>query len=74
MQDAPRLAGVHHLKLPVTDLARSLEWYQTRLGYRVQIEFVEQGQLMGYGLEQTKRGADAGPAAQPRKSHGGRGL
>jgi catechol-2,3-dioxygenase len=48
--DAPALAGVHHLKLPVTDLARSREWYRTRLGYQVQIEFIEQGQLMGYGL------------------------
>ena len=24
----PALAGVHHLKLPVTDLARSREWYR----------------------------------------------
>ena len=28
------LAGVHHVKLPVTDLARSRKWYQSRLGYR----------------------------------------
>ena len=48
--DAPVLAGIHHLKLPVTDLARSLEWYRSRLGYQVQIEFVEQGTLMGCGL------------------------
>jgi hypothetical protein len=27
----PALAGVHHLKLPVTDLARSREWYRSRL-------------------------------------------
>jgi hypothetical protein len=26
MQDAPQRAGVHHVKLPVTDLARSREW------------------------------------------------
>ena len=43
--DAPVLAGIHHLKLPVTDLARSLEWYSSRLGYQVQVEFVEQGTL-----------------------------
>jgi catechol 2,3-dioxygenase-like lactoylglutathione lyase family enzyme len=47
--DAPVLAGIHHLKLPVTDLARSLEWYRSRLGYQVQVEFVEQGTLMGVG-------------------------
>ena len=33
MQAAPRLAGIHHMKLPVTDLARSREWYRTRPGY-----------------------------------------
>jgi catechol-2,3-dioxygenase len=43
VSDAPALAGVHHLKLPVTDLARSLEWYRSRLGYEVQVEFVENG-------------------------------
>ena len=48
--DAPVLAGIHHLKLPVTDLARSLEWYRSRLGYQVQVEFIEQGTLMGYAL------------------------
>jgi len=48
--DTPVLAGIHHLKLPVTDLARSLEWYRSRLGYQVQVEFIEQGTLMGYAL------------------------
>jgi len=50
VSDVPARAGVHHLKLPVTDLARSREWYHSRLRYQVQIEFVEQGQLMGYEL------------------------
>jgi hypothetical protein len=40
VSEAPALAGVHHLKLPVTDLARSLVWYRGRLGYDVEIEFV----------------------------------
>jgi len=65
MQDAPQLAGVHQLKLPVTDLARSREWYQTRLGYRVQIEFVEQGQLIGYGLEHPN-GSTRNEPGRPR--------
>ena len=50
MQNAPTLAGVHHLKLPVRDLARSRQWYRSRLGYEVTVEFVEQGKLMGYVL------------------------
>ena len=36
--DASALAGIHHFKLPVTDLAQSLEWYRSRLGYDVQAE------------------------------------
>jgi catechol 2,3-dioxygenase-like lactoylglutathione lyase family enzyme len=47
---APLLAGVHHVKLPVRDLARSRDWYASRLGFEVAVEFVEKGLLMGYGL------------------------
>jgi catechol 2,3-dioxygenase-like lactoylglutathione lyase family enzyme len=56
MPDVPALAGIHHVKLPVTDLARSREWYESRLGYQVQIEFVEQGTLMGYALATRTEG------------------
>lgn len=52
----PTLAGVHHLKLPVSVLARSIEWYRTRLGYAVAIEFYEQGVLMGVALNHTGGG------------------
>jgi catechol 2,3-dioxygenase-like lactoylglutathione lyase family enzyme len=54
----PKLAGIHHLKLPVRDLDRSLAWYESRLGYVKQIEFVEQGTLMGVAM----RHPDGGPA------------
>src|SRR5258706_13902933 len=63
--DMPPLAGIHHLKLPVTDLARSREWYQSRLGYQVQIEFVEQGRLMGYALTHPNGGPPLGPQPNP---------
>lgn len=56
MTTIPRLDGVHHLKLPVRDLQRSAEWYRTRLGYEVEIEFVEQGVLMGYALRHPNGG------------------
>jgi catechol 2,3-dioxygenase-like lactoylglutathione lyase family enzyme len=55
-QEAPALAGVHHLKLPVTDLARSVGWYRSRLGYDVELEFVEQGTLMGCVLRHPNGG------------------
>ena len=56
MATAPRLAGVHHLKLPVSDLERSRRWYESRLGYRVAIEFVEDGGLMGVALAHPNGG------------------
>lgn len=45
--EAPRLDGVHHLKLPVSDLDRSRAWYESRLGYRVSTEFAEHGKVTG---------------------------
>lgn len=35
----PSIAGVHHIKLPVTDLRRSQHWYESVLGLRIQSEF-----------------------------------
>jgi catechol 2,3-dioxygenase-like lactoylglutathione lyase family enzyme len=34
-----KIEGLHHLKLPVRDLARSREWYERVLGLRVEREF-----------------------------------
>jgi catechol 2,3-dioxygenase-like lactoylglutathione lyase family enzyme len=65
---APILAGIHHLKLPVTDLARSLDWYRSRLGYQVQVEFVEQGTLMGVGLAHPAGGPDLGLRLDPDRA------
>ncbi len=55
---APRLAGVHHLKLPVADLLRSRQWYESRLGYEVVQEFLEEGVLMGLVMAHP----DGGPS------------
>jgi catechol 2,3-dioxygenase-like lactoylglutathione lyase family enzyme len=56
VSDAPVLAGIHHLKLPVTDLARSRDWYHSRLGYQMVAEFVEQEKLMGYSMAHPNGG------------------
>jgi catechol 2,3-dioxygenase-like lactoylglutathione lyase family enzyme len=74
MTDAPALAGIHHLKLPVTDLTRSAEWYRSRLGYRVLIEFVEQGKLMGYGLEHPHGGPPLGLRLDPARARAAAGF
>jgi catechol 2,3-dioxygenase-like lactoylglutathione lyase family enzyme len=53
---APTLDGVHHLKLPVSDLDRSIAWYVEHLGYEVQTRFVEQGVLMGVSMSHPNGG------------------
>lgn len=44
------ISGIHHVKLPVSDVSRSRDWYVRVLGYESEIEFVEQGVLRGVGL------------------------
>ena len=44
------LSGFHHIKLPVSEVARSRDWYTGVLGFTTDIEFVEDGVLMGVGL------------------------
>ena len=44
------LRGFHHVKLPASDIDRSIEWYERVLGLRVYMEFVEEGVLMGVAV------------------------
>jgi len=45
--DAPILAGIHHVKLPVADLEHTRAWYESRLGYRPAIRFTKHGRATG---------------------------
>src|SRR4029077_571768 len=72
--DAPALAGIHHLKLPVTDLARSLEWYRSRLGYQGRVEILEQGTRMGVGLAHRAGGPDLGLRLDPERARAAAGF
>jgi len=45
------LIGIHHIKLPVSDVARSRAWYQRVLGFETTIEFVEEGVVNGLALQ-----------------------
>ena len=74
MPDAPALAGVHHLKLPVTDLARSLDWYRSRLGYDVEAEFVEKGQLMGCAMAHPNGGPALALRLDPERARAAAGF
>src|SRR5579864_9349746 len=72
--EAPALAGVHHLKLPVADLTRSRAWYHSRLGYELQAEFVEQGQLMGLALAHPNGGPRLALRLDPERARAAAGF
>jgi catechol 2,3-dioxygenase-like lactoylglutathione lyase family enzyme len=63
--DAPELDGVHHVKLPVSDLNRSRAWYASRLGYQAGTEFVENGTVMGVVMAHPNGGPDLGLRLDP---------
>ena len=44
------VAGIHHIKLPVSDVARSREWYERVLRFETDIEFVEDGEVRGVAI------------------------
>lgn len=44
------ISGIHHVKLPVSDIARSREWYHRVLGFDVLIEFKDDDALVGLAL------------------------
>ena len=68
--EAPLLDGIHHVKIPVSDLERSREWYESRLGYRVDVEFTEGGRLMGLALSHPNGGPDLALRLDPERSAG----
>ncbi len=74
VSEVPALAGVHHLKLPVTDLARSREWYHSRLGYELKAEIVEQGRLMGLALGHPRGGPRLALRLDPDRARAAAGF
>ena len=62
------LTGIHHLKLPVRDLKRSVAWYERTVGYRRAIEFVEAGQLMSIGMRHPNGGPDLAVRLDPARA------
>lgn len=71
---APRLAGVHHLKLPVADLERSRQWYASRLGYEPVQEFHEGGILKGIVMEHPNGGPSFALRHDPERAKAAAGF
>ena len=47
----PDLGPIHHVKIPVSDVRASSQWYRRVLGLDVAIEFTEDGELRGVALK-----------------------
>ena len=47
----PDLAPIHHVKIPVSDVRASTQWYLRVLGFEVAIEFTEDDELRGVALK-----------------------
>lgn len=71
---APELDGIHHVKLPVRDLQRSIEWYGSRLGYRTSIEFVERGELKGVAMRHPNGGPELALRHDPKRAAAAAGF
>ena len=74
MPDVPLLDGIHHLKLPVSDLDRSQAWYQHRLGYVVMQDFTEDGVRMGVALTHPNGGPDVALRVDPERARAAAGF
>jgi len=70
----PTLAGVHHLKLPVSDLERSIRWYATRLGYQVVMEFHVHGRRTGVTMTHPDGGPMLGLMLDPERAEATAGF
>jgi catechol 2,3-dioxygenase-like lactoylglutathione lyase family enzyme len=60
--------GIHHVKLPVTEVTRSRDWYQRVLGLDQDLEFVEDGVLMGAILRDPEGRVCLGLRCEPERA------
>ena len=70
----PQMEGINHDKLPVRDLARSRAWYESRLGYRAAMEFVERGELRGVAMRHPNGGPEFALRLDPARADAAAGF
>jgi len=70
----PDLAPIHHVKIPVSDVRASTEWYTRVLGLTVAIEFVENRELRGVALGAPDGGTQIALRHDPERAAGLRGF
>lgn len=68
------ISGIHHVKLPVTDVVRSRDWYAKVLGFESLIEFVEDGKLMGVAMRRDDCASQIALRHDPNRARALRGF
>ncbi|MFC4008404.1 VOC family protein [Nonomuraea purpurea] len=68
------LGGFHHVKLPISNVHKSLEWYRQVLGLEVAIEFVEDGVLRGVALTDAGQTLMIALREEPERAAGWSGF
>ncbi len=72
--NAIRLAGAHHVRLPVADLDRSFAWYGGLLGYQRDFDFKTDGRIVAYALKHPGGGPPLVLALDPARAAAAAGL
>jgi catechol 2,3-dioxygenase-like lactoylglutathione lyase family enzyme len=62
------VSGLHHLKLPVSDVARSVEWYSRSFGFIRAWELREDGELWGAALRHPDSGLQLALRRDPERA------
>ena len=62
------VSGLHHVKLPVRDVARSVEWYGCAFGFTRVWELREDGELRGAALRHPESGLQLALRRDPERA------
>jgi hypothetical protein len=62
------VVGFHHVKIPVSDVRRSQDWYGQMFGFVQEIEFAEDGVLAGVALQHPQTALRLALRGDPQRS------
>jgi len=66
-EDAPPILGLHHVRLPVSDVLLSRDWYCDVLGFEPMLDFEEEDRLVGVAV-QHRVGVTLGLHLDPQRA------
>ena len=72
-QAVPLILGLHHVRLPVSDVLRSRDWYCDVLGFEPILDYMEEYRLVGVAV-QHRVGVTLGLHLDPERAAALRGF